>query len=234
MAQTRKIRGGAPPAFKNAKPANLVKLSKADARNFIRGVCTRDLPNYLALIKKERGCVNNVCPTKMTQNQKQWAEVEGQFKTQCATAERLKLIKNIPATTNLDPSYIKSTADRLIEDMKAPVAKFNTTAKVAANAKAKANANAKAKANANAKAKAAADPLTAVQQYLMGPPSATPKPVNVATTASSPAAAKYLSTPKSTIEQNIQKITQNLQAAKQVLASMAKTGGAKNRRTRRN
>ena len=226
MRQTRKIRGGAPPAFKNAKATNLTKLSKANARNFIRGVCTRDLPNYLALIKKERGCVNNVCPTKMTENQKQWADVEKDFTTQCATAERLKLIKNIPASANLDPSYIKTTADRLIEDMKAPAAKVNTTAKVAANAK--------AKANANAKAKAATDPLTAVQQYLMGPPSATPKPVNVATTASSPAAAKYLSTPKSTMEQNIKKITQNLQAAKQVLASMTKTGGAKKRRTRRN
>ena len=206
MRQTRKIRGGAPPAFKNAKATNLTKLSKVNARNFIRGVCTRDLPNYLALIKKERGCVNNVCPTKMTENQKQWADVEKDFTTQCATAERLKLIKNIPASANLDPSYIKTTADRLIEDMKER-----------ARAAAKPSYAAAVKGNTTAKATTAptTNLFTGMQQSIMG----------TSSTAKSTG---------STIEQNIKKITQNLQAAKQVLASMTKTGGAKKRRTRRN
>ena len=217
MRQTRKIRGGAPPAFKNAKPANLTKLSKVNARNFIRGVCTKELPNYLALIKKERGCVNNVCPAKMTENQKQWADVEKDFTTQCATAERLKLIKNIPASANLDPSYIKSTADRLIEDMKesaAAAAKPSYAAAVKGNMTAKTTTKA-ATATATATAPAPTTNLfTSMQQSIIG--------------TSSPAKSTG-----STIEQNIKKITQNLQAAKQVLASMAKTGGAKKRRTRR-
>ena len=208
MRQTRKIRGGAPPAFKNAKATNLTKLSKVNARNFIRGVCTKELPNYLALIKKERGCVNNVCPAKMTENQKQWADVEKDFTTQCATAERLKLIKNIPASANLDPSYIKSTADRLIEDMKESAA---AAAKPSYAAAVKGNTTAKVATTATAPT---TNLFTSMQQSIMG----------TSSTAKSTG---------STIEQNIKKITQNLQAAKQVLASMAKTGGAKKRRTRR-
>ena len=130
MGRTRKIRGGGLPAFKNAKPANLTKLSKVNARNFIRSVCTKDLPNYLDLFNKETGCLNNVCPPKMTPEQKQWFDVQRQFKQQCATAERLKLIRNIPAAANLDPSYIKTTADRLIQDMPALVAAKSSYANV--------------------------------------------------------------------------------------------------------
>ena len=211
MRQTRKIRGGAPPAFKNAKPANLTKLSKVNARNFIRGVCTKELPNYLALIKKERGCVNNVCPAKMTENQKQWADVEKDFTTQCATAERLKLIKNIPASANLDPSYIKSTADRLIEDMKESAA---AAAKPSYAAAVKGNTTAKVATATSTATAPTTNLFTSMQQSIMG-------------------TSSTVKSTGSTIEQNIKKITQNLQAAKQVLASMAKTGGAKKRRTRR-
>jgi len=326
MGATRKIRGGAAPAFKNAKPANLNNLSKEDARNFIRGVCIKDLPNYLALIKKEKGCGNKGCPSPPTPQQRQWESVELEFKRQCATAERLRLVKPIPNTADLDPSYIKTTADRLIGDTQIPtpvvtpsyasVVKGNTTAKAAANATAKAatnkaatnkaaankaalNAKAKAAANAtakatankaalNAKAKAAANAaakaatakaadakaadakaadakaaankaaankaalnakakavanaaaktvtpipksLSAVEKYIAAPPSATPKPVNIATTATGPAALSYLKKP-STLESSIASITKNLQAAKQALNTMTQRGGATRRRLR--
>jgi len=132
MGRTRKIRGGGLPAFKNAKPANLTKLSKMNARNFIHRVCTRDLPNYLDLFKMERkkGCVNNVCPQEMKHNHIQWEASERFFKEQCATAERLMSVRNIPAAANLDPSYIKNTADRLIQDMPALVAAKSSYANV--------------------------------------------------------------------------------------------------------
>jgi len=159
MRQTRK-RGGAPPAFKNAKPDNLKKLPKADARNFIRTVCTKELPNYLELIKKEQAAA------KMTEDKKQWADVEKDFTAECATAERLKLIKNIPASTKLQPEYVKTTADRLILNRNdgtlgkvvpppPPPPPPPANAKAAAN-KAAANKTAKAAANKNAYAKAAA------------------------------------------------------------------------------
>jgi len=246
--RNRKQKGGAPPSFQSAVPANLDKLSKEDARDFILQVCKKDLPNYLSLIKKQRGCVNNVCPTKPTPAQRQWQEVEKDFAGQCATAERLKMIKSIPSSANLAPSYVKTTANRLIENSKANNSKSSANAKAKANAnarakananataKAKANANAKAKANANATAKAKANAnakaksQTEVEKYLSKPsPSSTP--VLSVTTASTPAASAYLSgTKSSSLQQNIQKITQNLQSAKLVLANMTKKGGATRRR----
>ena len=252
--RNRKQKGGAPPPFQSAVAANLDKLSKEDARDFILQVCKKDLPNYLTLIKKQRGCVNNVCPTKPTPAQRQWQDVEKDFAGQCATAERLKMVKSIPTSANLAPSYVKSTANRIIANSKPSTnatanakakananakakaaanatakakANANATAKAKANAnataKAKANANAKAKANANAKAKS----QTEVQKYLARPSSPS-TPVASSTTASTPAASAYLSstTKGSTLQQNIQKITQNLQAAKLVLANMTKKGGA--------
>jgi hypothetical protein len=188
MAKTRKQRGGVAPLFQSATPANLNKLSKVDARDFIRGVCIKELPNYMQLIKKQRGCANNTCPTAPTPAQKQWADVETEFKTQCATAERLKLIKAIPETTNLNASYIKTTANRLIANSKRANAKI---------------ANAKI---ANAKIAPSPSPAPA--------PSPSSQPI-----ASSGVAAS--------IDNDIKKITSNLQAAKLVLASMAKKGGAK-------
>lgn len=226
--RNRKQKGGAPPPFQSAVAANLDKLSKEDARDFILQVCKKDLPNYLTLIKKQRGCVNNVCPTKPTPAQRQWQDVEKDFAGQCATAERLKMVKSIPTSANLAPSYVKSTANRIIANSKANTkASTNATAKAKANANAKAAANATAKANANTKAK----PQTEVEKYL-SKMSSTSKPVVAVTTASTPAASAYLSssTKGSTLQQNIQKITQNLQAAKLVLANMTKKGGATRRR----
>jgi len=266
--RNRKQKGGAPPSFQSAVPSNLDKLSKEDARDFILQVCKKDLPNYLSLIKKQRGCVNNVCPTKPTPAQRQWQDVEKDFTGQCATAERLKMVKSIPSSANLAASYVKTTANRLIANSKANTSKSgvnatakaaanatakaaaNATAKAAANAKAKANANAKAaanakaKANANATAKAKANanararanatakarPQTEVEKYL-AKPSSSSTPVVSVTTASTPAASAYLSgTKTSSLQQNIQKITQNLQSAKLVLANMTKKGGATRRR----
>jgi len=236
--RNRKQKGGAPPSFQSAVPANLDKLSKEDARDFILQVCKKDLPNYLTLIKSQRGCVNNVCPTKPTPAQRQWQEVEKDFAGQCATAERLKMVKSIPSSANLAPSYVKTTANRLIENSKANTSKSsaNAKAKANANARAKANANARAKANANARAKANANatakarPQTEVEKYLAkASPSSTP--VVSVTTASTPAASAYLSgTKSSSLQENIQKITQNLQSAKLVLANMTKKGGATRRR----
>ena len=253
--RNRKQKGGAPPSFQSAVPSNLDKLSKEDARDFILQVCKKDLPNYLSLIKKQRGCVNNVCPTKPTPAQRQWQDVEKDFAGQCATAERLKMIKSIPSSANLAASYVKTTANRLIANSKANTskttnatakakananakAKANATAKAAANATAKAAANAKAKANANANARARAAanatararPQTEVEKYL-SKSSSSSKPVVSVTTASTPAASAYLSgTKSSSLQQNIQKITQNLQSAKLVLANMTKKGGATRRR----
>jgi len=239
--RNRKQKGGAPPSFQSAVPANLDKLSKEDARDFILQVCKKDLPNYLNLIKKQRGCVNNVCPTKPTPAQRQWQEVEKDFAGQCATAERLKMIKSIPSSANLAASYVKTTANRLIANSKANTskttnatakAKANANAKASANAtaKAKANANAKAAANAKAKANATAKPQTEVEKYL-SKSSSSSKPVVSVITASTPAASAYLSgTKTSSLQQNIQKITQNLQSAKLVLANMTKKGGATRRR----
>lgn len=244
--RNRKQKGGAPPSFQSAVPANLDKLSKEDARDFILQVCKKDLPNYLTLIKRQRGCVNNVCPTKPTPAQRQWQEVEKDFAGQCATAERLKMVKSIPSSANLAPSYVKTTANRIIENSKANTSKSSANArtKANANARAKANANARAKANANATAKAKANanakaranatakarPQTEVEKYLAkASPSSTP--VVSVTTASTPAASAYLSgTKSSSLQQNIQKITQNLQSAKLVLANMTKKGGATRRR----
>ena len=247
--RNRKQKGGAPPSFQSAVPSNLDKLSKEDARDFILQVCKKDLPNYLSLIKKQRGCVNNVCPTKPTPAQRQWQDVEKDFAGQCATAERLKMIKSIPSSANLAASYVKTTANRLIANSKANTskttnatakakananakAKANATAKAAANATAKAAANATAKANANAKARAnaTAKPQTEVEKYL-AKASSSSKPVVSVITASTPAASAYLSgTKSSSLQQNIQKITQNLQSAKLVLANMTKKGGATRRR----
>ena len=163
MGRTRKIRGGAPPAFKNAKPANLNKLTKVNARNFIHSVCTRDLPNYLEIFKMERGCVNNVCPMKPNHKQIQWADVENHFKEKCATAERLKLIRNIPAAANLDASYIKTTADRLIQDMPALLAAKSSYANVVKGTR---PATATAPTTATATTTTTATPPSTMQQRI--------------------------------------------------------------------
>jgi membrane protein involved in colicin uptake len=143
------------------------------------------------------------------------------------------MIKSIPSSANLAASYVKTTANRLITNSKANTSKTtNATAKAKANANAKAAANATAKANANAKAKAnaTAKPQTEVEKYL-SKSSSSSKPVVSVITASTPAASAYLSgTKSSSLQQNIQKITQNLQSAKLVLANMTKKGGATRRR----
>ena len=161
MAKTRKLRGGQltniVPPFETATPAVLSKLKKGLARDFITHVCKTKLPNYLTLFRRARGCNDKGCPTrKMTNAEQRWLDSEKEFTAQCLTAERLKKINPVPNSANLDPVYVKTTANWLIKNDKqgnAATAKA-ATAKAAANATAKAAA-AKAAANATAKAAAA-------------------------------------------------------------------------------
>jgi hypothetical protein len=154
----------------------------------------------------ERGCVNNVCPMKPNHKQIQWADVENHFKEKCATAERLKLIRNIPAAANLDASYIKTTADRLIQDMPALLAAKSSYANVVKGTRPAATAPATAPATT---APATTAPATAT------------------------ATATATTTPPSTMQQRIEKMRKNLQAVSQVLKTMTKKGGATRRRRRR-
>jgi predicted phage tail protein len=163
MAKTRKLRGGAIPLFKNAIPDDLKKLTRVNARDFILEVC-KELPTkYASLFKKEKGCVNNLCPKTMTHFQQQWAAAETDFKTQCIRAQALRRftnLKNVADAAKLEPAYMKTTADRLIQNNKGAKNATAGTVKAAANATAKAAANAAsatAKTAANAKAKAAAN-----------------------------------------------------------------------------
>ena len=256
MGRTRKIRGGGLPSFKNAKPANLTKLSKMNARNFIHRVCRRDLPNYLELFKMERkkGCVNNVCPKEMKHNQIQWAASEGFFKEQCATAERLTIAKQSPPDAKLDPSYIKTTADRLIQDMPALVAAKSSYANVVKGTRPSATApitkavvtapvrtpatapNTKAVVTPPARTPARTPATAPNTKAVVTTPARTPATVPntkavVTTPARTPATAT--ATPPSTMHQSIQEIKQNLQAVSRVLETMTKTGGATRRRRRR-
>jgi hypothetical protein len=162
MGKTRKLRGGAIPLFKNAIPDDLKKLTRVNARDFILEVC-KELPTkYASLFKKEKGCVNNLCPKTMTHFQQQWAAAETDFKTQCIRAQALRRftnLKNVADAAKLEPAYMKTTADRLIQNNKEAKNATAGTVKTAANpaAKTAANLTANAAANAKAKAKAAAD-----------------------------------------------------------------------------
>ena len=158
MGKTRKQRGGqivAPP-FETATPAILGRLSKEAARDFIINVCKKKLPNYLALFRSARGCTNKGCPMK-TDADMGWAESQQEFTTQCRRAETLALIKSIPANVALDPVYMKTTADFLINDEKE---------EKAAVAKAARNAAAKIKAEVNAAAKASVNPSSSLEQQV--------------------------------------------------------------------
>ena len=223
MAKTRKLRGGQltniVPPFETATPAVLSKLKKGLARDFITHVCKTKLPNYLTLFRRARGCNDKGCPTrKMTNAEQRWLDSEKEFTAQCLTAERLKKINLVPNSANLDPVYVKTTANWLIKNDKqgnAATAKA-ATAKAAANATAKAAA-AKAAANATAKAaaaKAAAPSLTEAQKYVASPPTA-PK-----TLSRGSAANEYTSSPSS-LEQTIQKISKNLKSAQRLLTNVS-------------
>jgi hypothetical protein len=265
MAKTRKLRGGAIPLFKNAIPDDLKKLTRVNARDFILEVC-KELPTkYASLFKKEKGCVNNVCPKTMTHFQQQWAAAETDFKTQCIRAQALRRftnLKNVADAAKLEPAYMKTTADRLIQNnkgaknatagtvkaaanatAKAAANAASATAKTAANAKAKAAAaNAKAKAaaakataNAAAKAKAAAEAakLTEAQKYVIKPPTTLPPPPPPATPSTGAAAQAYLSS-SSSLEQKVENVSKKLERASQLLKSMSapKSGGGYTRRRR--
>lgn len=214
MGKTRKQRGGqivAPP-FETATPAILGRLSKETARDFIINVCKKKLPNYLALFRAARGCINKGCPMK-TDADMGWAESQQEFTTQCRRAETLARIKSIPANAALDPVYMKTTADFLIKDEKeekAAIAKAAANAKAVANATAKAVANAAAKAARNATAKAAANAKAARN-----------------------AAAKASVNPSSSLEQQVESVSKKLETANQLLKSMTapkRVGGSTRRR----
>lgn len=215
MGKTRKQRGGqivAPP-FETATPAILGRLSKEAARDFIINVCKKKLPNYLALFRSARGCTNKGCPMK-TDADMGWAESQQEFTTQCRRAETLALIKSIPANVALDPVYMKTTADFLINDEKeekAAVAKAAANTKAAANAKLARNATAKAAANAKAARNAAAKIKAEVN-----------------------AAAKASVNPSSSLEQQVENVGKKLESASQLLKSMtaAKRVGGSTRRRR--
>ena len=147
MAKTRKLRGGQltniVPPFETATPAVLSKLKKGLARDFITHVCKTKLPNYLTLFRRARGCNDKGCPTrKMTNAEQRWLDSEKEFTAQCLTAERLKKINPVPNSANLDPVYVKTTANWLIKNDK----QGNAATAKAATAKAAANATAKAAA----------------------------------------------------------------------------------------
>lgn len=214
MGKTRKQRGGqivAPP-FETATPAILGRLSKEAARDFIINVCKKKLPNYLALFRSARGCTNKGCPMK-TDADMGWAESQQEFTTQCRRAETLALIKSIPANVALDPVYMKTTADFLINDEKeekAAVAKAAANTKAAANAKLARNATAKAAANAKAARNAAAKIKAEVN-----------------------AAAKASVNPSSSLEQQVENVGKKLESASQLLKSMTapkRVGGSTRRR----
>ena len=214
MGKTRKQRGGqivAPP-FETATPAILGRLSKEAARDFIINVCKKKLPNYLALFRSARGCTNKGCPMK-TDADMGWAESQQEFTTQCRRAETLALIKSIPANVALDPVYMKTTADFLINDEKeekAAVAKAAANTNAAANAKLARNATAKAAANAKAARNAAAKIKAEVN-----------------------AAAKASVNPSSSLEQQVENVGKKLESASQLLKSMTapkRVGGSTRRR----
>ena len=142
-----------------------------------------------------------------------WAESQQEFTTQCRRAETLALIKSIPANVALDPVYMKTTADFLINDEKeekAAVAKAAANTKAAANAKLARNATAKAAANAKAARNAAAKIKAEVN-----------------------AAAKASVNPSSSLEQQVENVGKKLESASQLLKSMTapkRVGGSTRRR----
>ena len=237
MAKTRKLRGGQltniVPPFETATPAVLSKLKKGLARDFITHVCKTKLPNYLTLFRRVRGCNDKGCPTrKMTNAEQRWLDSEKEFTAQCLTAERLKKINTVPNSANLDPVYVKTTANWLIKNdkqgnaatAKAATAKAaaNATAKAAANATAKAAA-AKAAANATAKAAAAkaAANATAKAAAAKAAANATAKAAAAPKTLSRGSAANEYTSSPSSLEQTIQKISKNLKSAQRLLTNVS-------------
>ena len=216
MAKTRKLRGGQltniVPPFETATPAVLSKLKKGLARDFITHVCKTKLPNYLTLFRRARGCNDKGCPTrKMTNAEQRWLDSEKEFTAQCLTAERLKKINPVPNSANLDPVYVKTTANWLIKNDK----QGNAATAKAATAKAAANATAKAAANATAKAAAAKAAANATAKAAAAKAAAAPK-----TLSRGSAANEYTSSPSS-LEQTIQKISKNLKSAQRLLTNVS-------------